>query len=75
MKDHNDKILNRAIMIVNVLLAVMIGLTIYDAVANAPEDVPVIIRGGYDTITTEYFTNVSDLLYVFDNDKYEIYKK
>jgi len=75
MKDHSDKIINRAIMIVNVLLAVMVSLTIYDAVTNKPEEVPIIFRSDCDTITTEYFTNVSDLLYVFDNDKYEIYKK
>ena len=75
MKDHNDKIINRAIMIMGVLLAAMISLTVYDAIVNTPESFPIIIKETTSTINTQYFTDVSDLLYVFDNDNYEIYKK
>jgi len=75
MKDHKDKIINRAIMIMGVLLAAMISLTVYDAIVNTPESFPIIIKETTSTINTQYFTDVSDLLYVFDNDNYEIYKK
>jgi len=75
MKDHNDKIINQAIMIMGVLLAAMISLTVYDAIVNTPESFPIIIKETTSTINTQYFTDVSDLLYVFDNDNYEIYKK
>lgn len=75
MKDHSDKIINRAIMIMGVLLAAMISLTVYDAIVNTPESFPIIIKETTSTINTQYFTDVSDLLYVFNNDNYEIYKK
>ena len=75
MKDHSDKIINRAIMIMGVLLAAMISLTVYDAIVNTPESFPIIIKETTSTINTQYFTDVSDLLYVFDNNNYEIYKK
>jgi len=75
MKDNNDKIINRAITIMSVLLVAMIGLTIYDAIINTPESFPIIIKETTSTINTQYFTNVSDLLYVFNTDSYEIYKK
>ena len=75
MKDNTDTKINRALAIVGVLLIAMIGLTIYDAIVNAPESCPIVIRNTSSTITTEYFTDVSDLLYVFNNDNYEIYKK
>ena len=75
MKDNNDKIINRAITIMSVLLVAMIGLTIYDAIINTPESFPIIIKETTNTINTRYFTNVSDLLYVLNTDNYEIYKK
>ena len=75
MKDNNDKIINRAITIMGVLLVVMISLTIYDAIINTPESFPIIIKETTSTINTQYFTNVSDLLYVLNTDNYEIYKK
>ena len=75
MKDNNDKIINRAITIMGVLLVVMISLTIYDAIINTPESFPIIIKETTSTINTQYFTNVSDLLYVLNTDDYEIYKK
>ena len=75
MKDKTDKMIDRATVILSVLLAIMIGLTIYDAVVNVPENVPIIVKQTHSTITTEYFTRVSDILYVFDNNCYEIYKK
>ena len=75
MKDKTDKMIDRATVVLGVLLAIMIGLTIYDAVVNAPENVPIIVKQTSSTITTEYFTRVSDVLYVFDNNCYEIYKK
>jgi len=75
MKDNNDKIINRAITITGVLLVAMIGLTIYDAIINTPESFPIIIKETTSTINTQYFTNVSDLLYVLNTDNYEIYKK
>jgi len=62
-------------MIMGVLLAAMISLTVYDAIVNTPESFPIIIKETTSTINTQYFTDVSDLLYVFDNDNYEIYKK
>lgn len=70
-----DKNIDRATIIMGILLAILVALNIYDAVVNAPEEVPIIIRKTTDTITTEYFTSVSDLLYVFNNDNYEIYTK
>jgi hypothetical protein len=75
MKDNNDKIINRAITIMGVLLVAIIGLTIYDAIINTPESFPIIIKETTSTINTQYFTNVSDLLYVLNTDNYEIYKK
>lgn len=75
MKDNNDKIINRAIMIMGVLLVVMVSLTVYDAIINTPESFPIIIKDTTSTINTQYFTDVSDLLYVLDTDNYEIYKK
>lgn len=75
MKDKTDKMIDKATIVLGVLLAIMIGLTIYDAVVNAPENVPIIVKQTSSTITTEYFTRVSDVLYVFDNNCYEIYKK
>lgn len=75
MKDNNDKIINRAIMIMGVLLVVMVSLIVYDAIINTPESFPIIIKDTTSTINTQYFTDVSDLLYVLDTDNYEIYKK
>lgn len=75
MKDNNDKIINRAITIMGILLVVMISLTIYDTAINAPESFPIIIKETASTIHTQYFTDVSDLLYVLNDDNYEIYKK
>ena len=75
MKDNNDKIINRVTIIIGVLLVVMIGLTIYDTIINAPESFPIIIKDKTSTINTQYFTDVSDLLYVLNADNYEIYKK
>ena len=70
-----DKNIDRATIIMGILLAIMVALSIYDAVVNAPEEVPIIIKQTSSMITTEYFTNVSDLLYVLSNDNYEIYTK
>lgn len=75
MKDNNDKIINRVTIIIGVLLVAMIGLTIYDTIINAPESFPIIIKDKTSTINTQYFTDVSDLLYVLNADNYEIYKK
>jgi hypothetical protein len=75
MKDNNDKIINRAIMIMGVLLVAMISLTAYDAIINTPDSFPIIIKETTSTINTQYFTDVSDLLYVLNTDNYEIYKK
>ena len=70
-----DKNIDRATIIMGILLAIMVALSIYDAVVNAPEEVPIIIKQTSSMITTEYFTNVSDLLYVLSNDNCEIYTK
>ena len=75
MKDIENKIVDRAIVIICALLVVMISLTIYDTVINAPESFPIIIKETASTINTQYFTDVSDLLYVLNTDNYEIYKK
>lgn len=75
MKDNNDKVINLAIIVTCILSAVMISLTVYDSVINAPESFPIIIKETTCTINTQYFTNVSDLLYVLNTDNYEIYKK
>jgi len=75
MKDIENKIVDRAIVIICALLVVMISLTIYDTVINAPESFPIIIKETASTINTQYFTDVSDLLYVLNDDNYEIYKK
>jgi len=75
MEDNIDSKINKAILIMSVLLAAMIGLTIYDAIVNTPESFSIIIKETTSTINTEYFTDVSDLLYVLNTDNYEIYKK
>lgn len=75
MEDNINSKINRAILIMSILLAAMIGLTIYDAIINTPESFSIIIKETTSTINTEYFTDVSDLLYVLNTDNYEIYKK
>ena len=75
MKDKTDKMIDRATAVICVLLALMVGLTAYDAIVNEPENIPIIIRQVNSTINTEYFTSVSDLLYALNNDNYEIYMK
>lgn len=75
MEDNINSKINGAILIMSILLAAMIGLTIYDAIINTPESFPIIIKDKTSTINTEYFTDVSDLLYVLNTDNYEIYKK
>jgi len=75
MKDNIDSKINKAILIMSVLMAAIVGLTVYDSISNAPESSPIIIRETTSTINTQYFTDVSDLLYVLNTDNYEIYKK
>jgi len=75
MKDNNDKIINRAITIMGILLVAIVSLTVYDAIINKSESFPIIIKETISTINTQYFTDVSDLLYVLNTDNYEIYKK
>lgn len=75
MKDKTDKIINQAIAVVCMLIVILVGLTAYDAIVNAPENIPIVIKRVNSTINTEYFTSVSDLLYVIENDYSEIYMK
>jgi phosphohistidine swiveling domain-containing protein len=75
MKDKTDKMIDRATKTICVLLVLVVGLTAYDAIVNAPENIPIVIKRVNSTINTEYFTSVSDLLYVLNNDNYEIYMK
>jgi hypothetical protein len=75
MKDNIDSKINKAILIMSVLMAAIVGLTVYDSISNAPESSSIIIRETTSTINTQYFTDVSDLLYVLNTDNYEIYKK
>lgn len=75
MKDKTDKMIDRATAVICVLLVLVVGLTAYDAIVNAPENIPIVIKRVNSTINTEYFTSVSDLLYVLSNDNYETYMK
>jgi phosphohistidine swiveling domain-containing protein len=75
MKDKTDKMIDKATAVICVLLVLVVGLTAYDAIVNAPENIPIVIKRVNSTINTEYFTSVSDLLYVLSNDNYETYMK
>ena len=75
MKDKTDKMIDRATAVICVLMVLVVGLTAYDAIVNAPENIPIVIKRVNSTINTEYFTSVSDLLYVLSNDNYETYMK
>lgn len=75
MKDETDKIIDIATAILCMILVLLVGLTAYDTIFNAPEEVPIIIRGESNMIHAEYLSSVSDLLYVLSNNNYEIYTK
>lgn len=75
MKDETDNIIDIATVILCMILALLVGLTAYDTIFNAPEEVPIIIKGERNMIHAEYLSSVSDLLYVLNNDNYKIYTK